>query len=78
MASIHCFICPPGIWKELKADIFLGAHGNYYGMLEKYEKLKKGGAGNPFVDPEGYRAYIAEREQAYLQTLAQQKQSAAK
>ncbi len=66
------------IWKQLKADIFLGAHGNYYGMLDKYEKLKKGGAGNPFIDPEGYRGYIAEREQAYLKTLAQQKQAAAK
>ena len=66
------------IWKQLQADIFLGAHGNYYGMLDKYEKLKKGGAGNPFIDPEGYRGYIAEREQAYLNTLAKQKQAAAK
>ena len=64
------------IWKSLEADIFLGAHGNYYGMLEKVEKLKKGGAGNPFIDPDGYRSYIAEREQAYLATLAKQKQAA--
>ena len=66
------------VWKALEADIFLGAHGNYYGMLEKYEKLKKGGAGNPFIDPAGYRAYIADREQAYLATLAKQKLAAAK
>ena len=61
------------IWKELKADVFLGAHGAYYGMLEKYEKLKKGGAGNPFIDPAGYRAYIADREKAYLENLARQR-----
>jgi len=65
-------------WKALKADIFLGAHGDYYGLAGKYEKLKKGGVGNPFVDPDGYKAYIAEREQAYLKTLAQQKQAAGK
>ncbi len=66
------------IWKELKADIFLGAHGAYYDMAAKYEKLKKGGAGNPFIDPEGYRAYIADREKAYLENLAKQKLGAGK
>ena len=66
------------IWKELKADIFLGAHGAYYDMAAKYEKLKNGGAGNPFIDPEGYRAYIADREKAYLETLAKQKLGAGK
>ena len=66
------------IWHELKADIFLGAHGAYYDMLAKYEKMKKGGAGNPFIDPDGYRAYIADREKAYLETLAKQKMGAGK
>lgn len=66
------------IWKSLRADIFLGAHGNYYGMLEKYAKLEQSGAGNPFIDSEGYKSYIAERETAYMNTLAKQKQDAAK
>ena len=62
------------IWKELNADIFLGAHGNYYGMFEKYEKLKTNaaGAGNPFIDPQGYRAYIEDRERAFRAELAKQ------
>ncbi len=47
-------------------------------MLAKYERLKQGGAGNPFVDPEGYRAYIADREKAYLETLAKQRLAAPK
>jgi metallo-beta-lactamase class B len=59
------------IMKALHCDIFLGAHGNYYGMEAKYARLKPGAA-NPFVDPEGYRSYIEEREQAYLNTLHQQ------
>ena len=62
------------VLKSLPCDIFLGAHGGYYGMEAKYERLKAGGAGNPFLDPQGYRAYVAEREQAYLDTLRRQRQ----
>lgn len=59
--------------KSLKCDIFLGAHGSYYGLDAKYPKLKPGAA-NPFVDPDGYRAYITEREQHYLKVLKEQGQ----
>jgi metallo-beta-lactamase class B len=51
------------VLKSLPCDIFLGAHGNYYGMAAKYEKLKSGG--NPFIDPAGYTAYIENREKAF-------------
>lgn len=59
------------VLKALRCDIFLGAHGNYYGMIEKFAKMRPGV--NPWVDPAGYRAYIAEREQAYLRELQKQK-----
>jgi metallo-beta-lactamase class B len=59
------------IWKTLPCDIFLGAHGNYYGLAEKYPRLAAR-SGNPFVDNPGYQAYIAEREQAFHKTLAEQ------
>jgi len=52
--------------------VFLGAHGDYYGMPAKFEKLKAGGA-NPFIDPAGYKAYITNREAAYRKELAKQK-----
>jgi metallo-beta-lactamase class B len=61
-----------GVLKKLPCDVFLGAHGAYYGMDAKYERLKAGEA-NPFVDPHGYKAYVSEREQAFLTTLAEQK-----
>ncbi|MBV8817354.1 MAG: subclass B3 metallo-beta-lactamase [Acidobacteriaceae bacterium] len=60
------------VLKSLHCDIFLGAHGEYYGMPEKYARLKSGAGGNPFVDPEGYRAYVKDREEAYLKTLHEQ------
>lgn len=63
------------VLKSLQGDVFLGAHGAYYGMEAKYAKLKPGAA-NPFIDPEGYRAYIAEREAAFHKELAKQQASA--
>lgn len=59
------------VLKSLHCDIFLGAHGDYYGMLAKYPRLKAGAA-NPFVDPEGYKKYVAEREQTFLDELKKQ------
>ena len=62
------------VLKSLPCDVFLGAHGSYYSMEAKYAKLSGGGA-NPYIDPEGYTSYVAEREQAFLSEL--QKQTAA-
>jgi len=57
--------------KSLPCDVFLGAHGSYFGMEAKFPRMKAGGV-NPFVDPEGYRSYVAEREQAFRAELATQ------
>lgn len=57
--------------KSLPCDIFLGAHGSYYGMNEKFARMGKGGP-NPFIDPTGYKEYIADREQAFRAELKQQ------
>ena len=63
------------VLKSLPCDIFLGAHGSYFGLEEKYPRLKDGGA-NPFVDPGGYKKYIAEKEQDFNTELAKQTLSA--
>jgi len=63
------------VLKSLPCDVFLGAHGNYYGMEKKYAQLGKSGQ-NPFIDPAGYRAYIAERESTFRAELAKQTASA--
>ena len=59
------------ILKSLPCDVFLGAHGNYYGMEAKYARMKEHAA-NPFIDPEGYKRYVAEREQTFRTELAKQ------
>ena len=38
-------------------------------MEEKIKRMEQGSSTNPFIDREGYRAYIAEREQAFLAQL---------
>jgi metallo-beta-lactamase class B len=52
------------VLKSLPCDVFLGAHGSYYGMEEKFARVKEGGA-NPFVDPAGYKTFVAEKEQEF-------------
>jgi metallo-beta-lactamase class B len=63
------------VLESLPCDVFLGAHGSYYGMEAKLARVKPG-APNPFIDPDGYRSYVADREQAFLEALAKQKASA--
>jgi metallo-beta-lactamase class B len=61
------------ILKSLPCDIFLGAHGSYYGMESKYAELKANySSSNPFIDPDGYRAYVEDHEKTYLNTLKKQ------
>jgi len=57
----------------LPVDIFLGAHGSYFGLKEKYDKMKTGGS-NPFIDLAGYRAYVTERRDAFRREWERQQQ----
>ena len=59
------------VLKSLPCDIFLGAHGGYFDLKEKYDRSKAGDE-NAFIDPEGYKAYIADREQAFETELKKQ------
>jgi metallo-beta-lactamase class B len=61
------------VLKSLPCDLFLGAHGDYYNLKEKYPRLQTDKTKNPFVDPEGYKRYVADREAAYLAALAKSK-----
>ncbi|HEV3024209.1 MAG TPA: subclass B3 metallo-beta-lactamase, partial [Pirellulales bacterium] len=61
------------VLKSLPCDIFLGAHGEYYGMAAKYERARRNAKTNPFIDPAGYRAYVEQKEQAFRKTLVEQK-----
>ena len=57
--------------ERLPCDIFLGAHGGYFGLVEKYARRNQGDH-NAFIDPAGYKAYIADRAQAFQTELRRQ------
>jgi metallo-beta-lactamase class B len=58
------------VLKSLPCDVFLGAHGDYYDLKAKYPKLGHGP--NPFIDPQGYKSYVAEREHTFREELKKQ------
>jgi metallo-beta-lactamase class B len=60
------------VLKSLPCDIFLGAHGDYFGLNAKYPRLTTRGP-NPFVDPEGYKKFVSDKDQAFRAELAKQK-----
>jgi metallo-beta-lactamase class B len=59
------------VLKKLPCDIFLGAHGGYFDLEAKYPRFKAGDK-NAFIDPAGYQAYIADRQQAFERELKKQ------
>ena len=63
--------------KSLPCDLFLGAHGGYFNLLEKYARLKAAPATNPFVDPKGYQDFVADSEKAFETELAKQQNARA-
>jgi len=60
------------VLKSLPCDIFLGAHGAYFGMEAKYARLKDG-APAPFVDPDGYKKFVTDKEREFQAELAKQR-----
>lgn len=62
------------ILKSLPCDIFLGPHGNFYDLTKKSKLLDQGQKQNPFIDPDGYKRYVEENEQAFQKELERQRQ----
>ena len=62
------------VLKALPCDIFLGAHGAYFGMEAKYARYKELGAA-AFVDREGYKRFVASKEQEFRTELQKQRGS---
>lgn len=62
-------------YKALPVDIFLGAHGVYFNMLEK---LDRGARTNPslWIDPEGYKVAIQKADDNFHRELAKEQAEA--
>ena len=64
------------VLRSQPVDYFLGAHGSYFDLESKYARIKTG-APSPFIDREGYQAFVADREHAFQVELARQQANAA-
>lgn len=62
------------VLKSLPCDIFLGAHGNYFGLETKYPRIKDEGLA-VFVDSAGYKKYVEDKEQEFKKELARQERA---
>ncbi len=62
--------------RALPADLFLGAHGSFFDMHRKLgERATATDPVEPFIDREGYLAYIDRAEEQFRTELAKQQRS---
>lgn len=62
------------VLKSLPVAIFLAPHGGFFDLAGKRERAARGEASrNPFVDPEGYQAWVEKMEGAFVAAVERQK-----
>ena len=60
--------------KALPVQIFLAPHGGFFDLAGKRERAASGmGLRNPWVDPAGYKAWVARAKGAFLAAVESQK-----
>jgi metallo-beta-lactamase class B len=59
--------------KALPCDVFLAPHGSMFGLREKAQRRAARESPNPFIDPEAYRLFVTQSEDAFRRTLALQR-----
>jgi metallo-beta-lactamase class B len=64
------------VLRDLPCDLFLGAHGQYFDMLTKLRRYPQDGP-RVFIDPEGYKDFVAGAQKTFEQELAKQQATAA-
>ncbi len=63
------------VLQSLPCDIFLGAHGSYFDLKSKLPRLADEGP-QVFLDPAGYKEFIAENQAAFEAALKQEQEAA--
>ena len=57
---------------SLKADVFLGAHTGFFDLAGKRDRLERGDKPNPFIDPAGYKTWLARMKTEFDKVIAEQ------
>ena len=63
------------ILQSLRGDLFLGAHGSYFGLKRKLPRLEKEGP-QVFIDPDGYKEFVAKGQAAFETALKKEQEAA--
>ncbi|MGH9697077.1 MAG: subclass B3 metallo-beta-lactamase [Bryobacteraceae bacterium] len=63
------------ILRSLPCDIFLASHGSFFDLTGKRKRLESAKI-NPFIDPDGYRAFLDRTERDFRSSLAAQSRRA--
>jgi metallo-beta-lactamase class B len=58
--------------RALPCEIFLSSHASFFDMSAKRTAQRQGTGASPFVDPQGYRAYLDDTYKAYVEQLARE------
>ncbi len=61
------------MYQKLPVDVFLASHAWFYDPAGKYAKLQKRRNPNPYVDPAGFKAWVANMEKNWNSLMASQK-----
>jgi metallo-beta-lactamase class B len=64
------------VLQSLRPDVFLGGHTGFFDLAGKRARAGRGGP-NPFVDPEGFQAYVSERRNAFEKQLREERAAGA-
>jgi len=62
--------------KVLPCDVFLAPHTGFFNFAEKAARLERGEKPNPFIDPQGYRDFVAKGERTFLEQLERERKEA--
>src|SRR6185503_18782008 len=60
------------IYQKLPVDVFLASHAWFYDPAGKYARLQKSANPNPYIDPAGYKAWVANMEKNWNSLMAEQ------
>jgi metallo-beta-lactamase class B len=63
------------VLESLPCDLFLGAHGSYFGLKNKLPRLEKEGP-RVFLDVAGYKAFVAKGQAAFETALKKEQEAA--
>ena len=66
------------VLQSLPCDVFLGPHGSFFDLDDKRAALAKGAKENPFIDPAGYRAYVARVQKSVEEEWTKERAAPAK